>query len=271
MGWKATGDPIVRQQRSRWVVRVDGIDTETGRHRPRQLGTYPSRRAAQHAARAAAAEGRSAERGTVGWHVRRYVASRTDVSLKARQQKEWAIPHIEAGLGAIRLDRLDRGDITRWLDQLATSGKLARRSIQICRNVLREALADAVDEGLLRRSPAARVSMPREVVKPDRERETEAWTAAEVARFLEVTAEHRWAVGFRLSVLYGLRRSELLALRWDDLDVDHVAWLWIGFTLSCGFRHALEPEKALEASPLVARTFVQMLRPATTQRRRNGL
>src|SRR5207237_7727708 len=27
--------------------------------------------------------------------------------------------------------------------------------------------------------------------------------------------------GFRLSVLYGLRRSELLALRWDDLDVDH--------------------------------------------------
>ena len=50
----------------------------------------------------------------------------------------------------------------------------------------------------------------------------------------------------------------------DDLDVDHVAWLWIGFTLSCGFRHALEPEKALEASPLVARTFVQMLRPAHT-------
>lgn len=33
-----------------------------------------------------------------------------------------------------------------------------------------------------------------------------------------MTAGHRWAVGFRLAVLYGLRRSELLALRWDDLD-----------------------------------------------------
>ena len=32
--------------------------------------------------------------------------------------------------------------------------------------------------------------------------------------------EHRWAAGFRLCVLYGLRRSELLALRWDDLDLD---------------------------------------------------
>ena len=41
MGWKATGRPTVRRQRDRWVIRVDGIDTETGKHRPRQLGTYP--------------------------------------------------------------------------------------------------------------------------------------------------------------------------------------------------------------------------------------
>src|SRR5207244_13144854 len=47
-----------------------------------------------------------------------------------------------------------------------------------------------------------------------------AWTSEEVARFLDVTADHRWAVGLRLSVLYGLRRSELLALRWDDLAAD---------------------------------------------------
>jgi AcrR family transcriptional regulator len=45
----------------------------------------------------------------------------------------------------------------------------------------------------------------------------------------------------------------------SDLDLEHVAWLWVGFTLSCGFRHALEPEKALADSPFVARTFVQML------------
>jgi site-specific recombinase XerC len=29
MGWKATRQPTVRQQRDKWVVRVDGIDTET--------------------------------------------------------------------------------------------------------------------------------------------------------------------------------------------------------------------------------------------------
>ena len=41
-----------------------------------------------------------------------------------------------------------------------------------------------------------------------------------MTRFLEATREHRWAVGFRLGVLYGLRRSEVLALHWDDLDLD---------------------------------------------------
>jgi integrase len=218
MGWKATGEASVRRQRSKWVVRVDGIDTETGKHRPRRLGTYPSKRTARAAARSAAVDGRLVERGTVGWLVRRYVASRSDVSQKTREQYEWAIPHIEAGLGAVRLDRLDRDDVAGWLDGLARGGELSRRSIQVCRNVLRATLADAVDEGILRRSPASRVRMPREVTKPDRSREAEAWADEEVSRFLEVSADHRWAVAFRLGVLYGLRRSEILALRWDDVD-----------------------------------------------------
>ena len=39
MAWKPTGQTTVRRQREEWVVRLDGIDTETGNHRPRQLGT----------------------------------------------------------------------------------------------------------------------------------------------------------------------------------------------------------------------------------------
>jgi hypothetical protein len=46
----------------------------------------------------------------------------------------------------------------------------------------------------------------------------DAWTDEQVARFLSVSAGHRWAVAFRLGVLYGLRRSEALALKWNDLD-----------------------------------------------------
>ena len=134
MAWKATGQPTVRKQRDKWVVRVDGIDTASGKHRPRQLGTYASQRSANAAARSMKTEDRSTERGTVSWLVRRYVASRTDITVKARQQYEWAIPHIENGLGAIQLSRLDREDVATWIDGLAAGGKLGRRSIQKLRD-----------------------------------------------------------------------------------------------------------------------------------------
>lgn len=218
MAWKATGEPTVRRQREKWVVRVDGIDTETGRHKPRQLGTYQSKRAAADAARAVVREGPVSQHGTLGWLVKRYVASRNDISVKAREQYEWAASHIDSGLGAVPIEQLDREDVAAWIDEIASAGKLSRRSIQICRNVLRAALADAVDEGLLRRSPAARVAMPRVVAKPERERSVEAWSSAEIDKFLATTNEHAWASAFRLAVLYGLRRSEVLALRWDDFS-----------------------------------------------------
>ena len=73
MGWKQTGAATVRRQRGRWVVRVDGIDTETGRHRPRQLGTYASQRAALAASRSLLVEERLAARDTVAWILRRWV------------------------------------------------------------------------------------------------------------------------------------------------------------------------------------------------------
>ena len=101
---------------------------------------------------------------------------------------------------------------------MAAAGELSWRSIQICRTVLRAALADAVEEGLLRRSPAARVPMPRSVAKPPKEKAVSGWDAQQVARFLAGVGGHRWAIAFRLGVLYGLRRSEVLALRWDDFD-----------------------------------------------------
>jgi integrase len=211
----------VRQQRGKWVVRLDGLDTETGKPRPRQLGTFATQRAARSAATRAAAEGDQGNaKGTVGWLLAQWVASRTDVSEKAKLQYEWAAQRISTDLGAVRLDRLDREDVARWLESLASGGVYARRSVQIFRMVLRAVLADAVEEGLIRRSPAARVPMPRTIAKADRAKEARAWDEAQVDTFLDTIAGHRWAGPLRLAVLYGLRRSELLALKWDDVDLD---------------------------------------------------
>jgi hypothetical protein len=81
----------------------------------------------------------------------------------ARERYEWAIPHIEAGLGAIRLDHLDHEDVARWLDDIAIAGQLSWPSIQICLTVLRAALTDAVDGRTPSTQPGRpRVPMPRD-------------------------------------------------------------------------------------------------------------
>jgi integrase len=220
VAWKQTSHPTVQKQRDKWVVRVDGIDTMSGARKPRQLGTYRSRRSAQVAASSFAASGEAgAERDTVAAVVDRWVAGKVDVSSKTRLQYEWAAGHINAGIGGVRLDRLDRDDVARWLEGLAAAGKLSRRSIQIMRMVLRAALDDAVDLGELRRSPASRVGMPRNVAKTSRELDRTAWTEDELRQFLTSIAGHRWAGPIRLAALYGLRRSELLGLTWSAVDL----------------------------------------------------
>jgi hypothetical protein len=85
-------------------------------------------------------------------------------------------PAHQNGLGAIQLSLLDRDDVATWISNLAEGGKLSRRGVQICRNVLRASLREAVDEGLIPRSPAARVGLPRTVAKPDMVKETDAWS-----------------------------------------------------------------------------------------------
>ena len=217
MGWKPTGEPTVRKQRDKWTVRVEGIDTETGKVRPRQIGTFPSQRAARAAASKATASGDlPLARGTLAWLLDRWVASRTDVSAKSKLQYEWAAGHIKAGLGQLSLDKLDRDDVARWLDSAAAAGKLSKRSLQICRMVLRAALADAVEEGLLRRSPAARVALPKVVVREAAAKEVDAWDEAQVRAFLAAVADHRWGGPLRVAVLYG-STSSCPACRFTDI------------------------------------------------------
>jgi hypothetical protein len=82
--------------------------------------------------------------------------------------------------------------VAGWLDELARAGKLSRRSIQIIRMVLRAALDDAVAMGDLRRNPAGKVKMPRQIAKQPAEREADAWTEEEMYRFLGAAQGDRW-------------------------------------------------------------------------------
>jgi integrase len=81
---------------------------------------------------------------------------------------------------------------------------------------LRKALADAVAARRLDWNPAEAAKVP----KVERGRALPVWSAADVARFLEHVAGDRLAALYVLAATTGLRRGELLGLRWQDVAIE---------------------------------------------------
>jgi integrase len=81
--------------------------------------------------------------------------------------------------------------------------------------VLRKALGDAERLGLITRNPAAVVNAPKPVHV-----EQATWSVAQLAKYFEQVRDDRLFAAFVLSATTGMRRAEVLGLRWSDIDFD---------------------------------------------------
>ena len=122
--------------------------------------------------------------------------------------------HIIPRVGRKRLAALTAKDVRQLLDECRAAG-LSDRSVRYVHATLRVALEDAMREDHLARNVAklVRLSTPQ---RP----ETRILSAAEGRTLLRATRDDRLSAALVLLLLLGLRRSEVLGLRWQDVDVD---------------------------------------------------
>lgn len=148
--------------------------------------------------------------------------------------------HIIPGLGHKRLSKLTAKDIRTWLDEARITCQccrqkidarrpvakqrccalrrccrklLAPRTLQYMHGVLTSALAHAYREDLIARNVAKQVQVPlgkRTVFEP--------FTAHEARIFLDHVLDHPHSAIYEIALRRGLRRGEILGLRWSDVN-----------------------------------------------------
>lgn len=141
---------------------------------------------------------------------------RTAERVRRRTVDDYALKmksHVLPKLGDVRLGDLQPYQLDRFFGELA-AGDLSPRSRLHVYRVLHNALGQAVKWRLIPTNPLDAVERPRvEQSEPD------VLSAAEANAYLDAFAGHVLEPFVIVAIAAGLRRSELAALSWSDVDL----------------------------------------------------
>ncbi len=122
--------------------------------------------------------------------------------------------HILPGLGSIQLQKLSPQHIQSFYARKLKEG-LSARSVRILHAVLHKALDNAVRTNLMTRNVCNAVTPPRLT-----KYEIQPLSEAQARTLLDAARGQRLEALLTLAITTGMRRGELLALRWQDINFD---------------------------------------------------
>lgn len=215
---RGNGEGSIYQERGMWVAVVSYRDAGKLRRKKVYRATQREAQAAQAKLRSDLALGVVPldERLTLADYLVRWLDERKPHVRERTWQwyadtvRLYLAPH----LGHVVLARLTPHDVTKFMRRLLDDGKSASL-VRHVRNTLRAVLTRAMKDGLVVRNVAALADAPRVV------RNTAGFLSPdEVVRLLDATKGDRLAALWILAIGVGLRRGELVGLRWQDIDLD---------------------------------------------------
>jgi integrase len=123
-------------------------------------------------------------------------------------------PHIVPALGRIKLKALTPVHVRSFYREKLDAG-LSSATVRKMHSVLQKALDQAVSDGLIPRNTAKGIKLPQ-----GKKKEIRPLSPDEVRTLLDAARGDRLEVLYVLAIYTGLREGELLALRWEDVDLE---------------------------------------------------
>jgi integrase len=120
--------------------------------------------------------------------------------------------HLVPMLGKVKLQSLTPQHVQMLKSKKLKEG-LSPKTVGAIQGALHKALDDAVKLGLLARNVCDAVSPPRE-----EEKEIRSLLPSQIYRLLEAAKDHPYEALFVLALGTGMRRGELLGLKWQDIN-----------------------------------------------------
>lgn len=134
--------------------------------------------------------------------------------------------HVIPRIGTRRLQDLTPVQLNELYTELLDSGRrdgkggLAPKTVRNIHLALHKALVDAVRWGLLVKNPAEQASPPSRRHVRTKKPKMRTWTAEELREFLDLMRGHKHFAPMYLAATTGMRRGEILGLRWGDIHFE---------------------------------------------------
>lgn len=130
--------------------------------------------------------------------------------------------HIKPCIGQIQISKLQARDLQTMYNQKLDNGRvdqkggLSGKTVGLIHLVCSMALEQAVKEGIISRNVADLVTKPKKVKK-----EIHPMSEEQIREFLIMCKDDRMFTAFYLLLSTGIRRGELLGLKWEDIDFEN--------------------------------------------------